>query len=46
MSYEYAIDVKEKVGNNPEMYTQKYVAESVKHFSGEDIRIEVENEPN
>lgn len=46
MSNDYALDAKEKIGPNPEMYIQKYISESVNHFSGETIRIEVEYEPN
>lgn len=46
MSEEYAIDAKEKIGINPELIIQKYIQESVNHFSGETIRIEVEYEPN
>lgn len=46
MSNEYALDAKEKIGPNPEMYIQQYISESVNHFSGETIRIEVEYEPN
>ncbi len=46
MSNEYALDAKEKIGSNPEMYIQQYISESVNHFSGETIRIEVEYEPN
>lgn len=46
MSEEYAIDAKEKIGVNPELIIQKYIQESVNHFSGETIRIEVEYEPN
>jgi hypothetical protein len=46
MSNEYVLDAKEKIGPNPEIYIQKYISESVNHFSGETIRIEVEYEPN
>lgn len=46
MSNEYVLDAKEKIGSNPEIYIQKYISESVNHFSGETIRIEVEYEPN
>ncbi|MGN0316796.1 MAG: helix-turn-helix transcriptional regulator [Lachnospira sp.] len=46
MSNDYALDAKEKIGPNPEMYIQRYISESVNHFSGETIRIEVEYEPN
>lgn len=45
MSDEQALDVKEKTGPNPELYIQKYITESVNHFSGKTIRIEVEYEP-
>ena len=46
MSNDYALDAKEKIGPNPEIYIQKYISESVNHFSGETIKIEVEYEPN
>ena len=46
MSNEYVLDAKEKIGPNPEIYIQKYISESVNHFSGETIRIKVEYEPS
>ena len=46
ISDEYAIDAKEKVGPNPESYIQNYIKESVDHYSGDLIRIEVEYEPD
>lgn len=46
MSNEYVLDAREKIGSNLEIYIQKYISESVNHFSGETIRIEVEYEPN
>lgn len=46
MSEQYALDAKEKIGPNPELIIQRYIQESVNHFSGETIRIEVEYEPN
>src|SRR5574344_1096863 len=46
ISDEYAIDAKEKVGPNPESYIQNYIEESVNHFSGEVVRIEVEYKPD
>ena len=46
ISEEYAIDAKEKVGPNPESYIQNYIEESVNHFSGEVVRIEVEYKPD
>jgi len=46
MSDESAIAAKEKVGENPEIYIQKYIEESVNHFSGELVRIEVQYRPD
>lgn len=46
MSNEYIIDAREKIGDNPEVIIQKYIQESVNHFLGDSIRIEVEYEPN
>lgn len=46
MSEQYALDAKEKIGPNPELIIQRYIQESVNHFSGETIRIKVEYEPN
>ncbi|NMA73003.1 MAG: WYL domain-containing protein [Bacteroidales bacterium] len=46
ISDEYAIDAKEKVGPNPEMFIQNYIEESVNHYSGDAVRIEVEYEPD
>lgn len=46
ISDEYAIDAKEKIGQNPETYIQDYIEESVNHFSGESVRIEVEYKPD
>lgn len=46
ISDDYAIDAKEKIGQNPEMYIQDYIEESVNHFSGEHVRIEVEYKPD
>lgn len=46
MSDEAAIAAKEKVGENPEIYIQKYIEESVNHFSGELVRIEVQYRPD
>ena len=46
ISDEYAIDAKEKVGPNPESYIQNYIKESVDHYAGDVIRIEVEYEPD
>lgn len=46
ISDEYAIDAKEKVGPNPEMFIQNYIEESVNHYSGDVVRIEVEYEPD
>ncbi|HIT89164.1 MAG TPA: WYL domain-containing protein [Candidatus Merdenecus merdavium] len=46
ISDEYAIDAKEKVGVNPESYIQKYIEESVNHFSGDLVRIEVQYTPD
>lgn len=46
ISDEYAIDARVKIGANPEMIIQKYIRESVDHFNGDTIRIEVEYEPN
>lgn len=42
---EPVIEATEKIGLNPELQIRKYVDESVNHFSGETIRIEVEYEP-
>ncbi len=46
ISDEYALDAKDKIGLNPEAYIQKYIEESVNHFSGEISRIEVEYIPD
>lgn len=46
ISDENIIDAKEKVGSNPENYIQKYIEESVNHFSGELVRIEVQYKPD
>lgn len=46
ISDEYAIDAKEKVGPNPEIYIQTYIEESVNHFSGKLERIEVQYNPD
>lgn len=46
ISEETSVDAREKIGINPELIIQKYIQESVNHFSGETIRIEVEYEPN
>lgn len=46
ISDEYAIDVKEKVRPNPENFIQKYIEESVNHFSGDLVRIEVQYTPD
>ncbi len=37
-----AIDAVEKIGPNPELIIRKYIEESVNHFLGETVRIEVE----
>lgn len=41
MTRRAAVDVREKVGQNPELYIQKYIEKSVYHFSGDIVRIEV-----
>lgn len=46
MPDEVAIAAKEKVGENPEIYIQKYIEESVNHFSRELVRIEVQYRPD
>lgn len=46
MSDETAIAAKEKVGENPEIFIQRYIEESVNHFSGELVRIEVQYRPD
>jgi predicted DNA-binding transcriptional regulator YafY len=46
MTEEYAIEAEKKIGHNPEMFIRKYIDESVAHFSGKPIRIEVEYEAN
>ena len=46
ISDDYAIDAKEKIGPNPETYIQNYIEESVNHFSGDIVRIEVEYTPD
>lgn len=46
MSEEFAIDAREKIGDNPELRIQRYIQESVNHFIGNTIRINVEYEPN
>ena len=43
---ENSIDATEKIGQNPERYIQEYIKESVNHFFGELISIEVEYEPS
>lgn len=43
---ENSIDATEKIGQNPELYIQEYIKESVNHFFGELISIEVEYEPS
>ena len=40
-----AIDAVEKIGPNPELIIRKYIEESVNHFLGETVRIEVEYKP-
>lgn len=40
------VEAQEKIGKNPEAYIQNYIEESVNHFSGEIIHIEVEYIPN
>lgn len=42
ISDEYAIDAKDKIGPNPEIYLQHYIEESVNHFSGDLVHIVVE----
>ena len=46
ISDENALDSHEKVGPNPEDYIRKYIEESVNHFSGDIVRIEVEYNPD
>lgn len=46
ISDENAIDAKEKIGSNPEIYIRSYIEESVNHFSGEHVRIKVEYTPD
>lgn len=46
ISDENAIDAYKKVGVNAEDYIRKYIEESVNHFSGDIVRIEVEYSPD
>jgi predicted DNA-binding transcriptional regulator YafY len=46
ISDEIAIDAKEKIGPNPEDFIQKYIEESVNHFSGKLVRLVVEYIPD
>ena len=43
---EYAIDAKDKIGDNAEQKIQEHIKKSVNHFIGDSIRVEVEYEPN
>lgn len=46
ISQEAAVPAREKIGANPDLFIQSYIERSVLCFSGEEIRIEVEYEPN
>lgn len=46
ISDEKVLDACKKVGPNPEDFIRKYIEESVNHFSGEAVRIEVEYNPD
>ena len=46
ISKDNAVDARDKIGPNPEIYIQNYIEESVNHFSGELVRIKVEYIPD
>lgn len=46
ISKEKEVPAEDKVGVNPELFIQDYIERSVLCFSGKEIRIEVEYEPN
>lgn len=46
MSEEYAIDARDRIGENAELKIQDYIKKSVNHFIGDTIKVEVEYEPS